>query len=186
MNKAKTTTVVTTKSNKSVDKVKAKENPSKRNQSEEKVANKPKSKSKKEEKENKPKRNMNAYMFFGMEERKKVTADGFSGKEVLAEVGKRWEKLAEKEKKRYNDMADKDKERYLKEMKDGGFDDVASKPKRSTTANKEKENKEGRKSTGKRNTEQANKGKKNDEKDKKRKSASKSKKPAHDSEEESD
>lgn len=73
----------------------------------------------KRKKEGEPKGPRNAYIFFGQDERKKITAenDKLAPKEVVTELGKRWSALDDKEKSKYNELAENDKKRYEKEMK---------------------------------------------------------------------
>jgi hypothetical protein len=62
----------------------------------------------------KPKHIISAYLFFTMEERPRLRAEGLaiSG----TNLGERWRDLTAEQKRRYEDMAAKDKERYWREM----------------------------------------------------------------------
>jgi len=74
-------------------------------------------KSKRRKKAGEPKGSRNAYIFFSNEERDKVRADNpdMAPKDVMTELGKRWNDLADKAK--YVEMAENDKKRHEKEMK---------------------------------------------------------------------
>ena len=67
-----------------------------------------------------PKSIRNAYIFFSVEERTSVKAEkpDMEPKEIMSELGKRWNKLSEKGRAKYAEMAANDKERYVKEMKE--------------------------------------------------------------------
>jgi hypothetical protein len=67
-----------------------------------------------------PKKNQSSYLHFCAEEREKIKSEGnnVSNKDMLAEMGKRWKKLAETDPerlKRHEEEARLDKERYLSE-----------------------------------------------------------------------
>ena len=72
---------------------------SKSKENEEPTRSKSKSKMKDTENEEKLKRPMNAYFLFAKDERPNVEKDGFQGREILSELGKRWEACDEKKRK---------------------------------------------------------------------------------------
>jgi hypothetical protein len=73
----------------------------------------------KRKKEGEPKNPRNSYIFFSNEERSKVKADNpdMAPKDVMKELGKRWNDLSDKQKGKYDELATKDRKRYEKEMK---------------------------------------------------------------------
>jgi hypothetical protein len=70
-------------------------------------------------KDGEPKGPRNAYIFFSNDERDKVRADNkeMTPKEVMTELGKRWNNLGDKDKSKYEELAANDKKRHEKEMK---------------------------------------------------------------------
>ena len=112
-----------------------------------------KSSGKKKDK-NKPKRGSSAYIFFCGEERANVKTDNpdMSAKEVVAELGARWNQLKlddEDEIARLQGLASLDKERYLKEMETyeppaDDSDDDEKKPKKKKKTTKRKGPKRGK------------------------------------------
>lgn len=74
---------------------------------------------KKKEKKTGPKKPSSAYIFFCTENRAKIK-DGMDSKatqaELMAEMGRQWKKLSDRQKAKYVKMSTKDKERYQKEM----------------------------------------------------------------------
>jgi len=65
-----------------------------------------------------PKKASSAYLFFLQDNREKLTAQGFKGKDVMVEAGKLWGAMNEKDKAKYEEMNVKDKERHDREVKD--------------------------------------------------------------------
>lgn len=99
------------KSTEKSDKIKKKENVSKK---EETVDERSKSRTKIEE--NALKKPLSAYMQWSLAERKKLKDEGVEGKDIMGELGQRWNKLSEKEKEKWEDLYEKDKERYETEI----------------------------------------------------------------------
>lgn len=73
----------------------------------------------KRKKEGEPTGPRNAYIYFSNEERAKVKADNpdIVSKDVMKELGKRWNELSDKQKSKYEELAEKDRKRYEKELK---------------------------------------------------------------------
>lgn len=173
--KSKTqTTSVRSKSNEkaAADKKKNKENVSKKGKTEEKGSKRSVSKSKEPKDENAPKKALSSYMLWSLNERKKLKEEGVEGKDIMGELGQRWNKMADKDKKKWEDLHEKDKERYEREMKEAGLP-LAAEKKAKTETKDQGDKKAG---VGKKSEKEANKGKKGtEEKDKKKKEANKKK-----------
>jgi hypothetical protein len=65
-----------------------------------------------------PKKPLNAYMVFSLEERQRLKNDGYKGKAILSLIATKWSNLSLDEKKRYKEIAQADKELYLKYQKE--------------------------------------------------------------------
>ncbi len=80
------------------------------------VANSTRGKRKKDP--NAPKKGKTGYLFFCMEQRKRLKAENsqLSATEVTKHLAKEWANVSEKDKKKYLDLAEKDTARYNKEM----------------------------------------------------------------------
>ena len=111
--KSVNTTATRAKSTDKAKKEEKEENVSKKGRTEEKVSRR--SKSKKKDK-NAPKKALSSYMLWSLNERKKLAEEGIAGKDIMAELGRRWPLISEKEKKKWEDLNLKDKERYEREM----------------------------------------------------------------------
>ncbi len=120
MNKKKNTSNVTSSRAKSVDKVKDTKGNSKRGKSEERASKVKNKKSTKEKVKdpNAPKKPKSGYILYSLDERPDVKKDGFEGKEILAEIGKRWNTLDASEKQKYEKMANDEKARYEAELEE--------------------------------------------------------------------
>lgn len=57
----------------------------------------------------KGKKTLNGYQLWSRENREKVKADGFSGREIMTELSKRWSKVNEKTKQQLKERAEKGK-----------------------------------------------------------------------------
>lgn len=68
---------------------------------------------------NKPKKALSAYMIFVRETRSKISNDNpdMPSLDVMKEVGRQWQSLAEPEKSKFEAKARSDKDRYQKEMR---------------------------------------------------------------------
>ena len=66
----------------------------------------------------KPQRARSAYILYGMDERPVIKKDmpDIAPKEIMSEIGKRWNALDEKAKKPWVELAAKEKETYEKEL----------------------------------------------------------------------
>ena len=53
-----------------------------------------------------PKRPLSAYIFFCNDKREEISTEGFKGKELMKEMGRRWKALEEEEKKPYNQASE--------------------------------------------------------------------------------
>lgn len=127
-----------------------------------------------------PKRYKNSYILFGEVERKKIKEEGknLEPKEVMAEIGRRFKLLNEKERAHYDDLAaiekakyEKEKKEFEEEFKNKSHVKTDIKPKK--TYNNDKENTEKNKKGKKENS---NIKKEEEEKEEKKKSDKKEEK----------
>ena len=98
---------------------------------------KSKSKTLEESPEEKVKRPLNPYILFCKDERPAVTKDGFTGQDIMKELGRRWEDLGSKEKAKYQDEFEKNKGELTKSKRKGDVSESKSKSKSKKRSHKE-------------------------------------------------
>jgi WD40 repeat protein len=67
--------------------------------------------------EHPPKKPRSAYMYWSMNERLILKEEGFEGKNIMFELGQRWNAITKKDRKKWDDLYFKDVERYERKMK---------------------------------------------------------------------
>lgn len=96
------------------------------------------SKSNNSKKDDKIKKPFSAYIFFGIENRARITDENpeVNNKEIMGLIGKEWKQLSDEEKEKYETMAAEDKDRYKQECKDAGISIQTKKKGASSSSNK--------------------------------------------------